>query len=454
MKRLIVCCDGTWQKLTSPYPTNVVKIAEAIKPSCSKGIPQVVFYDEGVGSGNMAEKLFAQGDKILGGAFGIGIDNCIQDAYRFLSLNYEPGDEIYLFGFSRGAYTVRSLAGLIRCSGGNLLSQNPDESFGGLLSLKNIREAPFVYDLYRDKKLTLEEKQEFRKLPIPYEYSDDVVKIEECRKEAHQIYSDRSRVPLEDFKEKGYKTPEAQADLQQKVEQVQELLNKYGLDERKDSEIRQAAKITLLGCWDTVGSLGVPRTFPILSSLINQKYEFHDYNLSSIIKYALHAVAIDEHREVFNVTPMQRDKDDEQPLHQVWFPGRHGCIGGGSREERALSDAALKWMMDQIKEYGLGLEFDRDAVEDGIVPNHNGDFDTELDLFYRSLGIIDREVPAGQFDNLDESTKERWRDRYDYRPKKLKELYEVQLNDWSQRSKKEEASTPAVDFVRSSDELH
>jgi uncharacterized protein (DUF2235 family) len=91
MKRLIVCSDGTWQRLESVYPTNVVKIAQAIKPTCSWGIPQVVFYDEGVGSGNLAGKLFAKGDRVLGGAFGLGLDTNIQDGYRFLSSNYNQG---------------------------------------------------------------------------------------------------------------------------------------------------------------------------------------------------------------------------------------------------------------------------------------------------------------------------------------------------------------------------
>ena len=106
MKRLIVCCDGTWQKLANSCPTNVVKIAQAIKPVASDGTPQIVFYDEGIGTGDEI-------NRITGGAFGWGIDQNIQDAYRFLCLNYEAGDEIYLFGFSRGAYTVRSLAGLL-----------------------------------------------------------------------------------------------------------------------------------------------------------------------------------------------------------------------------------------------------------------------------------------------------------------------------------------------------
>ena len=121
MKRLIVCCDGTWQKLSSRYPTNVVKMAQAIKPQATGNILQIIFYDEGVGTGDKADRIF-------GGALGWGIDKNIQDAYRFLCLNYEQGDEIYLYGFSRGAYTVRSLAGLIYCS--------------GLLARNKIRQAP------------------------------------------------------------------------------------------------------------------------------------------------------------------------------------------------------------------------------------------------------------------------------------------------------------------------
>ena len=425
MKRLIVCCDGTWQKLASPYPTNVVKIAQAIKPSCSKGISQIVFYDEGVGSGNMAEKLFAEGDKILGGAFGIGIDNNIEDAYRFLSFNYEPGDQIYLFGFSRGAFTVRSLAGLIRCA-------------GGLLSLPNIRETPLVYQLYRDRTLTLKEKELFRKLPIPYEYKKDKEKIQECRKKAHEIYSDRSRISSEELKQKGEKTPKAKEDLNRKQEKVKKLLETYGLKERDDKKIRQEAQITLLGCWDTVGSLGVPHTIPFLSDWINKKYEFYDCQLSSIVQYALHATSIDEIREVFDVTPMKREEHDKRPLHQVWFPGDHGCIGGGSLEERALSDAALEWMMDQIDHpdagYELGLEFDRNAVEDGIYPDYKHKFDNTPDLFYRSLGVIDRTIPVEDIlDRLHETTKKRWRDCQDYRPPSLTK-YEQQLKDWCEKN--------------------
>lgn len=111
-KKLIICCDGTWQEpennlAGNTIPTNVLKITRAIQPENSVDkSPQIVFYDAGVGTGNRL-------DKFLGGAFGVGLSANILQAYRFLATNYAPGDEIFCFGFSRGAYSVRSLSGLI-----------------------------------------------------------------------------------------------------------------------------------------------------------------------------------------------------------------------------------------------------------------------------------------------------------------------------------------------------
>ena len=112
MKRIIICADGTWNRpekdLTKDYPTNVLKMARAISPVAKDGIEQVVFYDWGLGSYHSS---------FAGGAFGKGINKNVMDDYRFIVQNYKAGDELYFFGFSRGAYTVRSLAGLINnCS--------------------------------------------------------------------------------------------------------------------------------------------------------------------------------------------------------------------------------------------------------------------------------------------------------------------------------------------------
>jgi uncharacterized protein (DUF2235 family) len=106
-------------------------MARAIYPGTSEGMPQVVFYDEGVGTGNILER-------VTGGAFGDGLEKNVADAYRFLMLNYEEGDEVFLFGFSRGAYTARSTVGLIRNC--------------GLLHKTHADRVPEAYDIYRSRK--------------------------------------------------------------------------------------------------------------------------------------------------------------------------------------------------------------------------------------------------------------------------------------------------------------
>ena len=129
-KRIIICSDGTWNNPEQKNVTNVVRTARAILPVDRRGMPQLVFYDWGVGSEGV-------GNKVAGGVLGKGIDKNIQDAYRFIVHNYADGDDIYLFGFSRGAYTARSTAGLIR----NI----------GILKKIHAHLIPRGYKLYRQK---------------------------------------------------------------------------------------------------------------------------------------------------------------------------------------------------------------------------------------------------------------------------------------------------------------
>jgi len=132
MKRIVVCCDGTWNRPDQVHggevcASNVTKIARCVAPVDPRGTQQLVFYDKGVGTGRF--------DRLLGGAFGWGIKEKILDAYQFLIVNYEPEDELFFLGFSRGAYTVRSTFGLIRNS--------------GLLKPEFIHKVPDAYALYR-----------------------------------------------------------------------------------------------------------------------------------------------------------------------------------------------------------------------------------------------------------------------------------------------------------------
>ena len=108
MKRIVICADGTWNRpekdLTKDFPTNVLKLARAIMPVAEDGVAQQVFYDWGVGS---------YYNSVVGGATGEGVQKNIKDDYRYIVQNYNEGDELYFFGFSRGSYTIRSLCGLI-----------------------------------------------------------------------------------------------------------------------------------------------------------------------------------------------------------------------------------------------------------------------------------------------------------------------------------------------------
>jgi uncharacterized protein (DUF2235 family) len=141
MKRIITCSDGTWNKPGTldrgiKVSTNVEKMFNNI---CSTGkdlktgadVEQLKAYDNGVGTG------YSISDKLLGGLMGAGIDKNIKDMYTFICLNYSPGDELYLFGFSRGAYTARSIGGFIRNC--------------GILKPDMIHLVEKAYSLYRDR---------------------------------------------------------------------------------------------------------------------------------------------------------------------------------------------------------------------------------------------------------------------------------------------------------------
>ncbi len=137
MKRIAIFCDGTWNTPDENVDgklcqTNVVKMANALSETSLDGKAQFLYYDTGIGSeGNLLERVFD-------GATGTGISKNILEAYRFIIKNYQPQDELYFFGFSRGAFTVRSLAGLIRNS--------------GILKIENIDKADAAYRIYKSRK--------------------------------------------------------------------------------------------------------------------------------------------------------------------------------------------------------------------------------------------------------------------------------------------------------------
>lgn len=117
MKRIVIACDGTWSRYDSRHPTNVARLSQAVLPRAADGVEQLTFHVDGVGTGRGAGRIAQALDRALGGVFGTGLGATLCEAYRTLVLNYAPGDDVFLFGFSRGAFLARSLAGLVRTAG-------------------------------------------------------------------------------------------------------------------------------------------------------------------------------------------------------------------------------------------------------------------------------------------------------------------------------------------------
>ncbi|MFD1941841.1 DUF2235 domain-containing protein [Paradevosia shaoguanensis] len=321
MKRLAVFCDGTWNRLSAEHPTNVVLAARSVLPYGTDGVPQVTYYDEGVGTTFLINQAL---ERTLAGAFGWGLFDKIAAAYRFLVFNYDPGDEIYIFGFSRGAFTARSLAGLIRKC--------------GIVTRDRLDKVEEAFKFYKDNSPEahpdMERAQQFR-----LENSQDIIMKPEDRafRQALGVPAALTNQPLFTLK--------------------------------------------YLGVWDTVGALGMPR-YLLLERIFRTaaKYQFHDAALSSIVEAARHAVAIDEDRLSFepalwdNVDDLNRIEGRAGNYHQLWFPGDHGSVGGGG-DITGLSASPLVWIMDGASRQGLA--FDRAALKayagerDDFAPLHN-----------------------------------------------------------------------------------
>lgn len=309
-KKLVFCFDGTSNTLDIPHPTNVAITAAAVRNTSPKG-PQIVYYDEGVGS--------TKKDDFLGGAVGMGLYDKVVEAYKFLVFNHEPGDEIFIFGFSRGAYTARSFAGLIHNIG------VVNSCFAD-----RIRAAAALYR-NRDND-TSDEVQRFRS-----EFAPNVCASSD--------------------------------DLNWRIANIPDF------DAAKASIIN----VRYIGVWDTVKSIGDPLLGDKDRDGEYDAAEFHDHNLHPSVGSARHAIAIDERRKKFDVTPwtnvddLNRDKgfalnDPDRPYQQLWFPGDHGSVGGGG-DVRGLSDEGLEWVLDGAKKAGLALDIDAHSKVWSIRPD-------------------------------------------------------------------------------------
>ncbi|HEX5356182.1 MAG TPA: DUF2235 domain-containing protein [Aquabacterium sp.] len=285
-KNIIFCADGTWNSPGqddntdgTPDCTNVYKTFLALSGGLStrslldageqekvldgvKGVQQVAKYIHGVGdSRNPIRKVF-------GGATGAGTIARIVRGYTFISRNYEPGDQIYIIGFSRGAYTARALAGLI-CSQG---------------LLKNINYA-------------------------------DADGREKAYKRASQVWYRHAE---------SRKTGNPLARL---ISVVADLPGFVTRDDIGPDDLQAVPAIAAVGVWDTVGALGIPEIFGDGDK--HDAFQFCDLKLNPKIQKGFHAVSLDERRAPFIPTLWT---EDTPRVEQVLFPGAHADVGGGYPE--------------------------------------------------------------------------------------------------------------------------
>lgn len=319
MKRIVILCDGTWNAAEARHPTNVVRLAQALAPRGDDGVEQVPIYIEGVGTGRRGVTAFSRAmDRILGGALGLGLIDNVVEAYRHLVFLYEPGDEVYVFGFSRGAFTARSLVGFIR--------------FSGLLARADLQRIPEAVRRYSERRFETAERRQRRNAEWRARFAPWFM-VDPEDAEIYADYGATTAVPFD---------------------------------------------IAFLGVWDTVGALGVPGHFTA-APFFNRKFAFHDTGLTPMVRAARHAVGIDERRRSFRPTLWTNLETlnaghDMPPYRQQYFPGDHGSVGGGG-DITGLSALALDWVMDGAGATGLGFDaMVRGAIRaesDPMAPLHN-----------------------------------------------------------------------------------
>jgi uncharacterized protein (DUF2235 family) len=288
-KRLVVCADGTWLNSDSgnlkgsiAIPSNVTRISRCIKPISRDGIPQIVSYHYGVGGGSGALAR-------LQGFTGDGIAEIIRECYQFIATNWVPGDEIFIFGFSRGAYTARSVAGLI-----NQI---------GILTNEGL---PYFAEIFRDVKNQHNSNYLPKNPDIPFPNKPSFLDPEYVER----LQSRRMAI----------------LDVPVKVVGVWDTVGALG--------IPKVGWLTRLG----------------LQSSTMKELSFYDTSLGNCIENAFQALALDERRFSFQPTLWEKLEGNTTNLRQVWFPGAHSNIGGGY-DDQQIATISLAWMVAQCQQY-------------------------------------------------------------------------------------------------------
>lgn len=305
-RRLVVFADGTGNAYGT-HESNVWRLYQALDQSAPD---QIARYIKGVGTSGF-RPLAA-----LDGATGFGVPSNVRELYRFLCWNWQPGDEIFAFGFSRGAFTIRTLAGMIASQG-----LVPTAIEGEPVTPAEMeRNAMAAWRAYRASSQSF--GQRWPTITITRALRDAVLWA------WHGLWRHRRYAAV---------TAATQA------------------------QGRDAVTIRFLGLFDTVEAYGVP--IDGLRAAIDRTIwpiSFHNRTPSEKVLAARHALALDEERASFQ--PVQFDVPEARlpAIQELWFAGVHSDVGGGYPDD-ALAFLPLAWIASEAE--AAGLRFAEGALE-------------------------------------------------------------------------------------------
>ena len=361
-KRLAVFLDGTWNSVNSN--TNVWRMRALCASKSKDGTPQVVYYEVGVNG-------------FLGGVFGQGLDENIRLAYEWLIENYNEGDEIFIFGFSRGAFTARALAGLI--------------AIDGVLKAGAPIGVTELFDRYRkgneESIWTLKE----------IETSGDTSKLTEQEKWLLK-YSQPAKVKVIGVWDTVGSVGIAAGNIP-------------GISRSQFDYLQTGLRIHILNGYH---ALAIDEHRSDFAPTIWDVHHPKDPN-----------AVIAQPRPLFN-------------LEQRWFVGAHANVGGGYQTD-LLAQPPLRWMMKKAELHGLTfrseVNVDGDDVTGPIADSYksfdSGIYAKVFPPLYRTIGGEPDLREDGSHININETIDanvfKRWRADPTYRP--------ANLVDWAQRRK-------------------
>jgi uncharacterized protein (DUF2235 family) len=343
-KKIALFCDGTWNSAEQRYPTNVCLLSESTAHIAGA---QHVHYFDGVG---------IHSDRLWGGLFGIGLDRILLDAYKALCADYDPGDELFLFGFSRGAYTARSLVGMMRKC--------------GVLKKEHLAKADEALSIYR------------------------------CR-ETDGPDSETAIAFRHDYAAACYAapgSPHAACAPQLTVHYmgIWETIGALGVPERIPFARFFNRRYHFHDC--------------DISSMVERAQ--HALAIDEVRHALTHTPWTEESVRRIN------DAHGERRIEQVWFPGDHGSVGGGGMRAQ-LSSGALLWVADGARRAGLVIDDAKDHLNlatttfdavNGLLKNADGD---PIGLSIQGRGPRLNQAPQ-TMDELSTSAKVRAAGRWAY----------------------------------------